>query len=330
MPINADFWVANKNDIYLAVGLLVFLAIELKLKPVKRYKDHRAKFFFGREIWSWAMMSSAFCAWMFLTLYFFVSFNTNITLLRLFNITPDNPNGTGHWFAWLAIAIVFTRYGWKNMLAGASHASFFASIHELIWYGAYFIGNPFLFVDVFPFYSPFIFDLILFVFAYFLLKRNGSIGGFPANRVILGIAVTIALDAMWVLAGFHITVDLGLREMTQYGIDLDVNLNENSGWLALAVILIWPEKSPFKGLRRNLTTKYVTQDNHARNDGKAPVDDPGRIEEVQPVIFPRVWQDRANGVDELLIACTQARDCTHQPGEKEQHDVNPVSLSPIH
>lgn len=224
----------NQHDIEVAIGLLVFTAIELKWSPLKRFKDHRAKFYFGKELWTWAMLSSGVCVWFFLNLVLFVRFNGSLVTQRVFNFGPQ-PLGAGYWLTWLVIAVVVTRWGWDNIASGVMVMGLVGSIHEWLWYVFYTIAYPSqLLYDYY--YSPFMVLMVALVVCYFLLSRHGSIRSLGTERIIMMIAMVVAFNSVWLAGGFPVSIFLD-GPGPLFG-NVLVGIIETLSWVTLGVVAV--------------------------------------------------------------------------------------------
>ena len=201
-----------------------------------------------------------FVAWFWLSLVFFVNYDANILILRVFNF--GGTFGAGHWFIWLMFAALATRYGYNNIVQGGVVIGLLAAIHEITWYVFYYLVYPYESSLAFVFYLPFIFLCCAFVVAYIVLSRNGSMITLPKNTLVTVVAVTVVFDALWALAGFPVTIDLVTGGTSLYG-SLIVNMVENMSWIVpCLIVLLAPHsnmliKNKRKGAAKLPQTKKV-------------------------------------------------------------------------
>ncbi|GEM_PF-1911881 len=246
--IPANFYTpGNVHDILYAIALLIFVAIEVRFSPLRKLARSTGDFFGHPYPRIWAL-SMPFVIWFWLSLLFFVHYDANILVLRVFDI--GGTLGTGHWFIWLMFAALVTRYGWDNIIQGGIVIGLVAAMHEITWYVFYYIVYPAESSLAFVFYLPFIFLCCAFVVAYFVLaypwsvtirtriiKGPCSIVRIPTNTLVTVMAVIVVFDALWALAGFPVTIDLVTGGTSLYLSLLD-NMVENASWVIPCLILL--------------------------------------------------------------------------------------------
>jgi len=186
--------------------------------------------------------------WFWLSLYFFVKFNTNLINLRVVNALVGTGVGTGHWFAWLAIAAIATRWGWDNAPAGFLTVGLYSALHEGFWYVFYYAIYPGQIALTWLFYLPFGYLVLCQSISYLLLSRNrkvderyASIPKIPTRIFLMTIALFLVTDIMWAMAGFPVTVRLDTGPTPQFP-DLSTNLIEDNSWVTPALPLIFSER----------------------------------------------------------------------------------------
>lgn len=230
-----EYWTTgNRDDVIYGVGLLVFMVIEKKYNPLKKLKSSVGDFF-GRpyqRIWA---LSLPFVIWFWLSLIFFVKYDTNLLLLRVFNIGVSL--GTGHWFFWLMAAALVTVYGWDNIVSGIMVVGLLSALHEPIWYLFYYLVYPAETAQAFLFYLPFVFLCGAMLIAYFVLSHNGSIVKIPTSTLLQVFLIMVVFHALWALAGFPVSIDL-ITGGTQYYLSLSIALIENLSWVIPGLVLL--------------------------------------------------------------------------------------------
>lgn len=175
-----------------AALVLTATGIELRFNLVKRFRQHKTDIF-GRLVKPLTLWSLALCAGAWLTLLNLTP-GENLLTARL---------GQGHWFVWLTLIAVVTRWGWDDLPSGMAAAGVLGGIDELAWFGGY--------LSVYPASTlgwdsvAYVFLLCCFLAAYFLLSRRESIKRIPRDRLLLCILVAVSFHAMWALAGFHVS-----------------------------------------------------------------------------------------------------------------------------
>ena len=226
------YWTpGNRDDALLAIAVVVFTALELRYNFWKRITN-RIGDFFGRPLPTGYVLALPFLIWFWLSLVFFVHYNENILLVRAFNLGSEL--GTGHIFVWMVLAMIATRWGFKNIVAGFDILGMFGALHEIIWYAFY--GAVYGYTDTY-YYLPFIFLGITLLGAYAFLSRNGSIPTIDRRTIILMIVFFVVMDAMWAIAGFPVPVSLSSGN-TPLFLNLQTNLIESESWVIPAIPLI--------------------------------------------------------------------------------------------
>jgi hypothetical protein len=179
----------------LAVGVAAFTGIELKFDPIKRLQKHHTDLF-GRWVKPYSLWSAAFCFTGWLSLLMFADFSQNILTMRLFD--------QGHWLTWLVIVAVMTRYGWDDVASGVAIAALFGAANEIFWYVGYLLVFP---PQTLGFgsvtYSLF---LLVVVFAYYALMRNGSVKKVPGQKLLLFLGLSLSVHVLWALAGYPVSL----------------------------------------------------------------------------------------------------------------------------
>lgn len=206
------------------------MTVEWRWAPIKRIKDWKAEFYWGKTIWAWAMLSSGICVWFFLNLFLFTDFNQNLLTLRIFNITGIASLGSGHWLFWFMAAVVIARHGWANIFNGLLILGIVAAWHEPSWYIAYFIVYPSETALALPFYAPFLILLGALAASYHLLKKKGSIIGLSRQKYLSMVVSILIITTLWTLASLPVTIDL-VNGPTSFFSNLSVSLIENSSWV---------------------------------------------------------------------------------------------------
>jgi hypothetical protein len=158
---------------------------------------------------------------------FFTNLDTNIVMQRTTILE------TGHYLVWASIFIVYLRYGILDPIKGAFITGRYAAIHELVWYVGYFWANPNVIPEVASSYFPFFVFCTCLTIASFVLFPDAV----PRNKMVIFLVATIVFDALWVEAGFPITVDLVDGKTDLYP-DLQTNMTEDDSWLIPAVTLL--------------------------------------------------------------------------------------------
>ena len=229
------YWTSgNRNDVILAIVVVIFTALELRYNLWKRINS-RIGDFFGRPLPTAYVLSSPFLIWFWLSLLLFVQYDENILLVRAFNI--GQAFGTGHVFVWLTIAAIVTRWGYKDILGGALVVGTYSALHELVWYTFYWLAYPSQFSGTYQFYLPFMVLGLALIGSYFLLSRNGSIATIDRRTFITFILLFVVFDLMWSFAGFPVSVSL-IHGGTNLFYSLPVNLVECLSWVMPAIPLV--------------------------------------------------------------------------------------------
>jgi hypothetical protein len=216
--------------------------VELRFNLWKRINS-RVGDFFGRPLPTAYVLSLPFIFWFWLSLLLFVKFDANLLVLRAFNFV-GNGLGTGHYLTWVVIALVVTVWGWDNILAGVLVVGLYSALHEAFWYVFYFVAYPGQFSVTFPFYLPFVYLGACLSIGYVLLSHHRSIPSIPTKAILEMVALFIVIDAMWLVAGFPVTISLTTGG-TQYFLNLMVNLIEDNSWVVPAVPLVVAGLSKF-------------------------------------------------------------------------------------
>lgn len=233
---NGVYWThGNISNVEYGTLILIMTAVELRFNLWKRINS-RVGDFFGRPLPTAYVLSLPFIFWFWLSLLLFVKFDANLLVLRAFNFV-GNGLGTGHYLTWVVIALVVTVWGWDNILAGVLIVGLYSALHEAFWYAFYFVAYPGQFVQTFPFYLPFVYLGACLSVGYVLLAHHKSIPSVPTRAILEMLALFIVIDAMWLLAGFPVTISLTTGG-TEYFTNLFVNLIEDNSWVVPAVPLV--------------------------------------------------------------------------------------------
>jgi hypothetical protein len=153
--------------------------------------------------------------WIFLSLHF-----------------PSNIMGftvTGHALSWIAVLMVFSRYGYFDMQKGLYYAGYLYSAHE----GLYVLvaGFKWGLIALTHFWL-----LEVFVIAFFIVFAPLSI---PRQKLLRFWTVLLLCYTLWYFAGFHVTVNnIYSPAQTIYYTDPNVNFIEIINWLLPAVSFI--------------------------------------------------------------------------------------------
>src|SRR5208337_2475647 len=124
--------ISGPDDLLLALILIAFTAIELRYSLLEKFKGHRAEFFGGRMVRPYLLYSVALAVAMWFTFVLYVSYDKNLLVLRQFDL--GSVFGTGHWFTWVIMAVVLTRWGWNDIVSGLFIVGAFSALHEMVWY----------------------------------------------------------------------------------------------------------------------------------------------------------------------------------------------------
>ncbi len=191
------------------------------------------------------MNSSAFLrkAYAIFSLFFFLGFifgmiffapglyqGENILLVRVFqNIHPNY----GHWLTWLAVLLVYAKYGWKDVFKGSFTTGVLVAFHEWLWYISYFIVHtPAVDRLVLHYYFPFLILISAMLAMYFVHVRT-----LPKRKIYELLAVLVVYYFLWIAAGFPLTLD-NITGVTPFYYSLTVNMIEDTSWLIPAVVMI--------------------------------------------------------------------------------------------
>lgn len=234
-----SFWSAgNVHNLVFAVAVAAGTGIELKWGFLGKIRAYDWQFGRMRRLLPkpYVLLSANFAAWFWVTLFLFVDYDKNVLLVRVadFGLTL----GTGHVLAWAAIAAVFTVWGWSDLSAGFLAVGVFSSLHELLWYFFYAFAYGSELFTAYPYYVPFMLLGISLTVSFLLLKKGKRIRGPSAKQLIMCISVMAVFDAMWLLAGFPVTVDILHGGTGLFG-NLQTNLIEDLSWVMPGMVLLF-------------------------------------------------------------------------------------------
>ncbi|MGC9145968.1 MAG: hypothetical protein ACP5GS_07675 [Nitrososphaeria archaeon] len=220
----------NVHDIELAIAILIATPGLVWLKRQKLWHRLNSSDFFRRAYVIFSFFF--FLGFVFAMIFFAPGLYTgeNILLVRVFqNIHPNY----GHWLTWLAVFIVYARYGWKDLVKGSFSTGALVAVHEWLWYISYFIVHT-IPVDalVLYYYFPFLILISSMLLFYYVHVRS-----IPAWRMRTMILVMIVYYFLWIMAGFPLTLD-NVTGVTPFYYSLTVNMIEDASWLIPAVVLI--------------------------------------------------------------------------------------------
>jgi hypothetical protein len=242
-------------DYKLLIGIALFPAtlVAAKTDAYSRLKSFQGFYRKGREIiasrfpreglWTWSLyewisFSGGSLAWL-LILAAYTNFSGNILLQRVATgwaaPPPEHNFGSGHYLVWIALFVVYVRFGALDIVKGGLTMAFFGALHELFWYLSYFWVKPMSAPVVLYDYSPFLVLVASILFAYcylFALKKDSRA---EKKRIVVLCLFFGAFYSMWVLAGFPITLD-NITGRTVYYHDLVVNAIEDMSWDLAAVV----------------------------------------------------------------------------------------------
>ena len=140
----------------------------------------------------------------------------------------------GHWLSWIAMVIVITRYGYFDIIKGAYAAAFIYSIHESMWVISDAIAYSQYAEGIFLHYIPLLLVMGFLLIGYFFAWR-----GLPRGKEALIIAIVITWDVLWLLAGFHTSVNNYFpNPKTPFYTDPLVNIIEILGWVIPTVVAV--------------------------------------------------------------------------------------------
>lgn len=203
-----------------------------KLKSNKTFFERFANFTF----YEWLSIS-ALVAFSLIMLLYTNFTNGNIVLWRVATgpIASTNLNyrGAGHYLVWVALFLIYVRYGALDVLKGTFTMLLMGSLHEGFWYLAYLYARPDTVWNILWYYSPFTVFTYGCIFAYLILFRNTI----PKRKVLIAISFIITFYVLWDAIGFPISID-NVTGPTIYYTNLMVNFIENASWLGLAFLLI--------------------------------------------------------------------------------------------
>jgi hypothetical protein len=136
---------------------------------------------------------------------------------------------------WIAVFIVWLRYGYGNIIRGVIYCGLLASLHEAIWFIVYLISNPQNFSITAVYYSP-LYALLLsfFVAYYYLLEPKDKLSKEHLYQIL---AFTGVFYLIWGLGTFPITADNVIGPTTLFN-DLPTNIIENLSWLVMSVAFV--------------------------------------------------------------------------------------------
>lgn len=222
----------NQHDIEAAIGLVIYTLIELKWSPISRIKDYESKFFWGKTIPGYKMLSAGVSAWFFLSLWFFVRFSGPLVAQRVFNFGPQ-PFGAGYWITWFVIACAVARWGYDNIVSGFMAAGLLGSIHEGLWYIFYYFAYPNQ-IGYEVQYYPFMVLMVVLISCYFVLARHGAIRYIGTERILLMITMVTAFDLAWLSGGFPVSIYL--YEIGPLFGNVPEAIIETESWIVLGVV----------------------------------------------------------------------------------------------
>lgn len=233
-----EFWsTGNVRDIEVIAVVCVLTVIQWRFKVVELFRKVRLLY-----VMTLSLSMGATAA--FVLVVFYIDFlvapipgGNPIPGLILFRAYSVLVIGSGHWFTWVALFMVYARYGWKDIVAGGIKTAVFGALHELSWYAAYMVSTPTRALEVAYYYSPFIVLLLVSLVVYAVLCKIGTIEPFPAGRLLAAYAFLLAFDSIWVIAGFPISIDNILGPTALYS-SVAVNAIEDMGWLVLAAVML--------------------------------------------------------------------------------------------
>lgn len=212
----------NIHDILIAVGILAAIPIVARMRKLKWG-------FFMRR--SYAIFSAFFLVGFVAALVLFTPglLRENILLLRVFSTVGAS---YGHWLSWLAIFIVFVRYGYRDVFRGAFVTGVLVALHEGLWYFSYFAAHTAR-VDavVLYYYWPFLFLLAAMLAMYFINVR-----ALPRTKLAEVLVVLVVYYILWLAAGFPLTLD-NITGITPFYGSLVVNFIEDASWLIPALVM---------------------------------------------------------------------------------------------
>jgi len=181
------------------------------------------------------LYSVALAVAMWFTFVLYVSYDKNLLVLRQFDL--GSVFGTGHWFTWVIMAVVLTRWGWNDIVSGLFIVGAFSALHEMVWYVFDGLTYPGQLEVAFWYYVPFIALGGVLVCCYVALSWKGKMAHVPVKSWVLCLSTFFIFDALWALAGFPVTVSLTTGGTAFFG-NLAVNALEDLSWVIPGMTLL--------------------------------------------------------------------------------------------
>jgi len=213
--------------VYIGVPFL-FLILEKPFKLVSSTRDYMNRLWVFREGFSIYNLMSFFIllgAW----IYFLAPLPQLLSKGNIFIETYTD----GHWLSWVGLIAVMTVFGYFDIIKGVYVAAFVYSVHELSWITAAGIFYNMVW-SIYVHYWPIMIVMVLLLLGYFLAYR-----GLPTYKEALVITVILIFDALWMAAGFHVTVENWMTPpATIYFSNSIVNVVEVLSWVLPAVVCL--------------------------------------------------------------------------------------------
>jgi hypothetical protein len=191
--------------------------------------------------------SSAVVTWFWLSLVFLVHYNMNLQLVRVANFVVAA--GAGHFFAWLAIAAIVTRWGWDNIVQGGLIVGVYSALHEFYFYVFYTAAYFSEVTSTLVFYLPFNLLTTTMCVCYYVLVKKQTVKSVGKERIFQVLIILTVFNAMCLIGGYPVTVSTVTGPGPLF-FDLPTNILENIGWVLPALPLIVPTFAELAALKR--------------------------------------------------------------------------------
>lgn len=207
---------------------LSFLILEKPFGLVSLVRDYLNRLWLIREGFSVYNLMSFFVL-LGVWLYFLAPIPQLLSQGNIFIELYTN----GHWMSWIGLIAVMTVFGYFDIIKGVYIAGFIYSIHELAWITGAGIYNGMLW-SIYVHYAPIMVVMTLLILGYFLAYR-----GLPKYKEVLIVVVIIVFDILWMMAGFHSTVENWMTPpATMYYANPIVNVIEVLSWFLPAMVAL--------------------------------------------------------------------------------------------